>query len=83
MHLSALALPARADQSSTDRRSPLEADFRNSHQYGELVDLRRNQMSNFYFIKSKLDGNVIDISGGSTKSGASLDAYPTEVSRNQ
>jgi hypothetical protein len=33
-------------------------------------------MSTYYFIKSKLNGNVIDIQGGSTKSGAGLDAYP-------
>ena len=33
-------------------------------------------MSNYYFIKSKLNGNVIDIQGGSTTSGALLDAYP-------
>ncbi len=33
----------------------------------------------YYFIKSKLDGNVIDISGGSTKSGANLDAYPQKT----
>ena len=33
-------------------------------------------MGSYYFIKSKLDGNVIDISGGSTASGAGLDAYP-------
>jgi len=33
-------------------------------------------MSKYYFIKSKLDGNVIDIVGGSTKSGAGLDAFP-------
>jgi hypothetical protein len=30
----------------------------------------------YYFIKSKLNGNVIDIKGGSTVSGALLDAYP-------
>jgi len=36
-------------------------------------------MSTYYFIKSKLDGNVIDISGGSTKSGAQLDAYPQKT----
>src|ERR1700678_497163 len=32
--------------------------------------------SGYYFIKSKLSGNVIDIQGGSTKIGALLDAYP-------
>jgi hypothetical protein len=30
----------------------------------------------YYFIKSKLSGNVIDIQGASTKSGARLDAFP-------
>jgi hypothetical protein len=33
-------------------------------------------MSTSYFIKSKLNGNVIDIKEGSTKSGALLDVYP-------
>jgi hypothetical protein len=33
-------------------------------------------MSNYYFIKSKLNGNVIDIKGASTAAGALLDAYP-------
>jgi hypothetical protein len=33
-----------------------------------------------YFIKSKLDGNVIDIVGASTNSGAGLDAYPKKSS---
>jgi hypothetical protein len=32
-------------------------------------------MSNYYFIKSKLNGNVIDIEGASTSAGALLDAY--------
>lgn len=36
-------------------------------------------MSTYYFIKSKLDGNVIDIEGASTKSGALLDAYPQKT----
>jgi hypothetical protein len=35
--------------------------------------------SGYYFIKSKLDGNVIDIEGGSTKAGALLDAYPQKT----
>jgi Ricin-type beta-trefoil lectin domain-like len=34
----------------------------------------------YYFIKSKLDGNVIDIAGSSTKSGALLDAHPQKAS---
>jgi Ricin-type beta-trefoil lectin domain-like len=33
-------------------------------------------MSTSYFIKSRLSGNVIDIQGNSTQSGALLDAYP-------
>lgn len=37
-------------------------------------------MSNYYFIKSKLDGNVIDVQGASTKSAALLDAYPQKSS---
>ena len=36
-------------------------------------------MSAYYFIKSKLDGNVIDIQKASTKSGALLDAYPQKT----
>jgi len=32
--------------------------------------------SGYYFIKSKLDGNVIDIKGASTEAGALLDAWP-------
>lgn len=39
-------------------------------------------MSNYYFIKSKLSGNVIDIVGASTKPGAGLDAYPQKSSGN-
>ena len=36
-------------------------------------------MSTYYFIKSKLDDNVIDIQNASTKSGALLDAYPQKT----
>jgi hypothetical protein len=36
-------------------------------------------MSTYYFIKSKLDSNVIDIEGASTKAGALLDAYPQKT----
>ena len=32
------------------------------------------------FIKSKLNGNVIDIQGASTKGGAGLDAFPQKTS---
>jgi hypothetical protein len=32
--------------------------------------------SGYFFIKSKLDGNVIDIAAASTKAGTLLDAYP-------
>ena len=39
-------------------------------------------MSNYYFIKSKLAGNVIDIRGASTKAGALLDAYPQKTTGN-
>jgi Ricin-type beta-trefoil lectin domain-like len=37
-------------------------------------------MSTYYFIESKLDGNVIDIVEASTKPGAYLDAYPKKSS---
>jgi hypothetical protein len=36
----------------------------------------------YVFIKSKLDGNVIDIADASTKSGAGLDAFPQKTSSN-
>ena len=36
----------------------------------------------YFFIKSKLDGNVIDIAAASTKPGAGLDAYPRKTSSN-
>jgi hypothetical protein len=34
----------------------------------------------YYFIKSKLDGNVIDIQGASTANGVPLDAWPQKTS---
>jgi hypothetical protein len=37
-------------------------------------------MSTYYFIKSQLDGNVIDIQRASTASGALLDVYPQKTS---
>jgi hypothetical protein len=36
--------------------------------------------SGYYFIKSKLNGNVIDIQGASTTAGAAVDAYPQKTS---
>ena len=36
--------------------------------------------SGYYFIKSKLDGNVMDIQGASMKPGTLLDAYPQKSS---
>jgi len=39
-------------------------------------------MSNYYFIKSKLNGNVIDIQEASKTSGAALDAYPKKATGN-
>src|ERR1035438_8901332 len=39
-------------------------------------------MSTYCFIKSKLDGNVIDIQGASAKSGALLDAFPQKKTAN-
>ena len=35
--------------------------------------------SGYFFIKSKLNGNVIDIQGKSEASGALLDAFPTDA----
>ena len=37
-------------------------------------------MGGYYFIKSKLNGNVIDLQGASTKPGTLLDAYPQKTS---
>ena len=37
----------------------------------------------YFWIQSKLNGNVIDILGGSTKPGASLDAWPKQENENQ
>ena len=39
-------------------------------------------MSTYYFIASKLDGNVIDISGNNTTPGTLLDAYPQKTTGN-
>lgn len=39
-------------------------------------------MGGYYFIKSKLDGNVMDVQGASTTSGALLDAYPQKSTGN-
>jgi Ricin-type beta-trefoil lectin domain-like len=36
--------------------------------------------SGYYYIKSKLDGNVIDIQRASTSVGAGLDAFPQKIS---
>lgn len=38
--------------------------------------------SGYYFIRSKLSGNVIDIQGASTKSGVLLDVFPQKSSGN-
>ncbi len=40
-------------------------------------------MSTYYSIKSKLDGNVIDIEKASTQAGTGLDAYPPNGNNNQ
>jgi hypothetical protein len=37
-------------------------------------------LTGYYFIKSKLSGDVIDVEGASTKSGAGLDAWPQKSS---
>jgi Ricin-type beta-trefoil lectin domain-like len=39
-------------------------------------------MSTYYFIPSKLDGNVIDIVGNNTAAGTLLDAYPQKATGN-
>jgi hypothetical protein len=39
-------------------------------------------MSNYYFIKNKLNGNVLDIQQNSTAAGALLDVYPQKSSGN-
>ena len=39
-------------------------------------------MSIYYFIASKLDGNVIDIAGNNTSPGTLLDAYPQKTTGN-
>src|SRR5580658_657478 len=54
----------------------------NSWPTRQTLRLRRKQMSTYFFIKSKLDGNVIDIQnikGDDTTSGALLDAYPQKT----
>jgi hypothetical protein len=38
--------------------------------------------SGYYFIQSKLNGNVIDIQGASIQAGAALDAWPQKPSGN-
>ena len=68
----------------------------NSDAAGALLDAfpqkssnNRNQLwsfvpdpagSGYYFIPSALDGNVVDVQGGSSKDGALLDAFPQHAS---
>jgi Ricin-type beta-trefoil lectin domain-like len=40
-------------------------------------------LSGYFWIQSKLNGNVVDILSGSTKPGASLDAWPKQDNDNQ
>jgi hypothetical protein len=47
---------------------------------GEKNRQEAKTMSKYYFIKSKLDGDVIDIRGASTNAAAGLDAYPQKTS---
>jgi hypothetical protein len=48
----------------------------------QSLKVKGDQMSTYCSIKSKLDGNVIDIQGNSTQSGALLDAFPTKTTGN-
>jgi hypothetical protein len=48
-------------------------------QYSFSVPVTVHVAEPYYFIQSKLDGNVIDIAGASTKSGAGLDVYPQKA----
>jgi len=41
------------------------------------------QIFSYFWIQSKLNGDVVDILGGSTKPGASLDAWPKQDNDNQ
>ncbi|MGH7046084.1 MAG: RICIN domain-containing protein [Stellaceae bacterium] len=52
----------------------------NNNQLWELI--RDPAASGYYFIKSRLSGNVIDIQGASTKSGVLLDAFPQKATGN-
>ncbi len=47
--------------------------------YGFSVPVTINVGSPYFYIKSKLDGNVIDVVGASTTAGAGLDAYPQKT----
>jgi Ricin-type beta-trefoil lectin domain-like len=64
----------------------LSSDSNTVGTYPSLLDAKNEQinigfiMANKYFIKSKLDGNVIDIVRASTSSGAGLDAFPQKSS---
>jgi len=52
--------------------------------YSFSVPVTINVAEPYYFIKSKLSGDVIDIAGDSTKAGAGLDVYPeTSGANNQ
>jgi hypothetical protein len=53
----------------------------NNNQLWEFVPDSLN--SGYYFIKSKLDGNVVDIQGASLNDGAGLDAYPQKSGASQ
>jgi Ricin-type beta-trefoil lectin domain-like len=69
-------------EASTKPGAPLDAyppkTTGNDNQLWEFVSDPSG--SGYFFIKSKLSGNVIDVREASTKSGALLDAYPQKAS---
>ena len=50
--------------------------------YAFTMPVTINVVARYYCIKSKLNGNVIDVIGASTNAGAGLDAYPQKLSGN-
>jgi hypothetical protein len=72
-------------QPASARADSVTIQLRQSQNIASWINQSNNSsegeiaMSTYYFIKSKLDGNVIDIQGASTTSGAPLDAYPQKT----
>jgi hypothetical protein len=56
--------------------------YDNSESFSVPVTITVAVVVPYFFIKSKLDGNVIDIADASTESGAGLDAYPQKPTSN-